>query len=68
VIDHVAFARSRLAFGHDRGAPSRTPAGIRLYPVRLEVEFFGTGELLKQLYALSQVIVNDLVWFESLIE
>lgn len=44
------------------------PAGIQLRPGELRIEFFGTEDLLRHLFELSQIIMNDYVRFQSLIE
>lgn len=44
------------------------PAGIHLKPGELRIEFFGTEDLLRHLFELSQAIANDYQRFESLVE
>ena len=44
------------------------PAGIHLRPGELRIEFFGTEDLLRHLFELSQAIVNDYERFEALVE
>jgi hypothetical protein len=44
------------------------PAGIHLKPGELRIEFFGTEDLLRHLFELSQAIVNDYQKFEQLCE
>jgi hypothetical protein len=44
------------------------PAGIHLRPGELRIEFFGTEDLLRHLFELSQAIVNDYPRFQKLIE
>jgi hypothetical protein len=47
---------------------SDLPAGIHLRPGELRIEFFGTEDLLRHLFELSQAIVNDYVRFEELVD
>jgi hypothetical protein len=42
------------------------PAGIRLEPGSLKVEFHDSQELLQKLFALSQAIANDFEQFEKI--
>jgi hypothetical protein len=42
------------------------PAGIRLEPGSLKVEFCGPQELLQKLFALSQAMANDFEQFEKI--
>jgi hypothetical protein len=44
------------------------PAGIHLRPGELRIEFFGTEDLLRHLFELSQAIINDYPRFQGLIE
>jgi hypothetical protein len=44
------------------------PVGVHLKPGELRIEFFGTEDLLRHLYELSQAILNDYGRFQSLIE
>jgi len=44
------------------------PAGIHLRPGELRIEFFGTEDLLRHLFELSQAIVNDYPRFQGLVE
>jgi hypothetical protein len=44
------------------------PSGIHLKPGELRLEFTGTGDLLRQLFELSQAILNDYRRFEEIIE
>jgi hypothetical protein len=44
------------------------PASIRLRPGQLEIEFFGTEDLLKQLWALAQAITHDYIRFQEICE
>jgi hypothetical protein len=44
------------------------PAGIHLKPGELRIEFFGTEDLLRHLFELSQAIVNDYRKFEQICE
>jgi len=44
------------------------PAGIHLRPGELRIEFFGTEDLLRHLFELSQAIINDYQRFERLVE
>ena len=44
------------------------PATIQLKPGELRIEFFGTEDLLRQLFELSQAIGNDYGRFQSLVE
>jgi len=44
------------------------PGSIHLRPGRLEVEFFGTEDLLKQLWSLAQAITHDYVRFQEICE
>jgi hypothetical protein len=44
------------------------PAGIHLRPGELRIEFFGTEDLLRHLFELSQAIVNDYTRFEAIVE
>jgi hypothetical protein len=44
------------------------PAGIHLNPGELRIEFFGTEDLLRHLFELSQAIVNDYGRFERICE
>jgi hypothetical protein len=44
------------------------PAGIHLKPGELRIEFFGTEDLLRHLFELSQAIVNDYQRFERICE
>lgn len=44
------------------------PAGIRLAPGRLEIDFFGTEDLLKHLLALAQAVTHDYVRFQQICE
>jgi len=44
------------------------PAGIHLKPGELRLEFTGTEGLLRQLFELSQAILNDYRRFEEIIE
>jgi hypothetical protein len=41
------------------------PAGIHLKPGELRIEFFGTEDLLRHLYELSQAITNDYAQFAA---
>jgi hypothetical protein len=44
------------------------PPGITLRPGELRIEFFGTEDLLRHLFELSQAILNDYKQFEVLVE
>lgn len=44
------------------------PPGITLHPGELRIEFFGTEDLLRHLFELSQAILNDYKQFEALVE
>lgn len=44
------------------------PAGIHLQPGELRIEFFGTEDLLRHLFELSQAIVNDYARFQAAVE
>jgi hypothetical protein len=44
------------------------PTSIHLRPGRLEIEYFGTEDLLKQLWALAQAITHDYVRFQQICE
>jgi hypothetical protein len=44
------------------------PAGIHLKPGELRIEFFGTEDLLRHLFELSQAIANDYKRFERICE
>ena len=44
------------------------PASIHLRPGRLEIEYFGTEDLLKELWALAQAITHDYVRFQQICE
>ena len=44
------------------------PAGVRLRPGELRIEFFGAEDLLRHLYELSQAIVNDFGKFQKAVE
>ena len=44
------------------------PTGVHLRPGELRIEFFGTEDLLRHLFELSQAIVNDYQRFEALVE
>jgi hypothetical protein len=44
------------------------PAGVHLRPGELRIEFFGTEDLLRHLYELSQVIAKDFLRFRQRIE
>lgn len=44
------------------------PAGIKLGAGRLEIQFFGTEDLLKHLYALSQAVMSDFPRFQAICE
>lgn len=44
------------------------PAGIRLKPGRLEIDFFGTEDLLKHLYSLAQAVMSDYPRFQKICE
>ena len=44
------------------------PAGIYLKPGELRVEFFGTEDLLRHLFELSQAILNDYKRFQEIVE
>ena len=44
------------------------PAGISLQPGELRIEFFGTEDLLRHLFELSQAILNDYERFDVLVE
>jgi hypothetical protein len=41
---------------------------IRLRPGQLEIEFFGTEDLLKQLWSLAQAITHDYIRFQEICE
>jgi hypothetical protein len=53
------------ALGDDRTLPA-LPAGTRLEPGRLTVEFAGVEELLGKLYQLAQAAAGDFQGFEAL--
>ena len=44
------------------------PGGIKLGKGRLEIEFFGTEDLLKHLWVLSQAVAKDFLRFQQLVE
>lgn len=44
------------------------PPGITLTPSRLTIDFFGTEDLLRHLYELSQAVMNDFKRFQDFIE
>jgi len=44
------------------------PAGIHLKPGELRIEFFGTEDLLRHLFELSQAILNDYGKFQEIVE
>lgn len=44
------------------------PAGVRLRPGKLEIEFFGTEDLLRHLFELAQVLTHDFVRIQQIIE
>jgi hypothetical protein len=44
------------------------PAGIQLKPGELRIEFFGTEDLLRHLFELSQAILNDYQRFQEIVE
>jgi hypothetical protein len=44
------------------------PAGIHLRPGELRIEFFGTEDLLRHLFELSQAILNDYKRFQEIVE
>jgi hypothetical protein len=44
------------------------PAGIHLQPGELRIEFFGAEDLLRQLFELSQAMVNDYGRFQEAVE
>lgn len=44
------------------------PAGVHLRPGELRIEFFGTEDLLRHLYELSQAIINDYPRFQRIVE
>ena len=44
------------------------PAGIHLKPGELRIEFFGTEDLLRHLFELSQAILNDYKRFQEIVE
>ncbi len=44
------------------------PAGVHLKPGELRIEFFGTEDLLRNLFELSQAILNDYKKFERICE
>lgn len=44
------------------------PAGVRLQPGELRIEFFGAEDLLRHLYELSQAITNDYAAFQQRVE
>jgi len=44
------------------------PAGIHLKPGELRIEFYGTEDLLRHLFELSQAILNDYKRFQGLVE
>jgi hypothetical protein len=44
------------------------PSGVHLRPGELRIEFFGTEDLLRHLFELSQAIINDYQRFELLAE
>jgi hypothetical protein len=44
------------------------PAGIHLKPGELRIEFFGTEDLLRHLFELSQAILNDYQRFQEIVE
>jgi hypothetical protein len=44
------------------------PAGIKLGAGRLEIEFFGTEDLLKHLYALAEAVMGDFPRFQAICE
>jgi hypothetical protein len=44
------------------------PAGIHLNPGELRIEFFGTEDLLRHLFELSQAILNDYKRFQEIVE
>ena len=52
---------------HDRMVKD-LPAGIQLRPGELRIEFFGTEDLLRHLFELSQAILNDYKKFEEVCE
>lgn len=47
---------------------SDLPAGIHLKPGELRIEFFGTEDLLRNLYELAQAILNDYPRFQNAVE
>jgi hypothetical protein len=44
------------------------PTGIHLRPGELRIEFFGTEDLLRHLFELSQAILNDYQRFQEIVE
>jgi len=44
------------------------PRGIHLQPGELRIEFFGTEDLLRHLFELSQAILNDYGRFQEIVE
>lgn len=44
------------------------PAGIRLKPGRLEIDFYGTEDLLKHLYTLAKAVMADYPRFQKICE
>lgn len=44
------------------------PRGIHLQPGELRIEFFGTEDLLRHLFELSQAILNDYKKFQEIVE
>ena len=44
------------------------PAGIRLAPGRLTIDFFGAEDLLRHLFELSQAMANDFASFQAAVE
>jgi len=44
------------------------PAGIQLKPGELRIEFFGTEDLLRHLFELSQAVMNDYKRFQEIVE
>ena len=44
------------------------PTGIHLKPGELRIEFFGTEDLLRHLFELSQAILNDYKRFQEIVE
>lgn len=64
--------RRRIPIAAEADAQQRTmndlPAGIHLRPGELRIEFFGTEDLLRHLFELSQAILNDYGKFKKLVE